>query len=109
MFSLKEKVAIVTGASSGIGRAAARLFAEHGAAVVVGARRDTELAALVGDIRDDGGRAEFVAGDVCDEGFSEALVKKATDTYGRSRYRVQQCRYSRKSGSRRGHVGGGLA
>ncbi len=83
MFSLKEKVAIVTGASSGIGRAAARLFAEHGAAVVVGARRETELAALVREIRDDGGRAEFVAGDVCDEGFSEALVKKATDTYGR--------------------------
>lgn len=82
MSSLKGKVAVITGASSGIGRAAARLFAEEGAAVVVGARREKELSDLVDEIREDGGRAAFVAGDVCDEGFAEALVRTATDTFG---------------------------
>lgn len=82
MSSLKGKVAVITGASSGIGRAAARLFAEEGAAVVVGARREKELSDLVEEIREDGGRAAFVAGDVCDEGFAEALVRTATDTFG---------------------------
>ncbi|HWV62918.1 MAG TPA: SDR family NAD(P)-dependent oxidoreductase, partial [Oxalicibacterium sp.] len=47
-----NKVAIVTGASSGIGRATAKLFAEEGAKVVVAARRQTELDALVAEIAD---------------------------------------------------------
>ena len=46
MFSLTNKVAIITGASSGIGRATAKLFAEHGASVVVAARRQKELELL---------------------------------------------------------------
>ena len=50
MFSLIGKVAIVTGASSGIGRATAKLFAEQGASVVVTARRKAELDALVAEI-----------------------------------------------------------
>ena len=50
MFSLTNKVAIVTGASSGIGRATALLFAEQGARVVVAARRQNELDALVAEI-----------------------------------------------------------
>ncbi|EIM74127.1 short chain dehydrogenase [Nitratireductor aquibiodomus RA22] len=57
MTSLKEKVAIVTGASAGIGRAAARLFAQHGARVVVTARRQAELDTLVGEIEANGGEA----------------------------------------------------
>ena len=55
MFSLIGKVAIVTGASSGIGRATAKLFAEQGASVVVTARRKTELDALVAEIAEAGG------------------------------------------------------
>lgn len=82
MASLSGKVAVVTGASAGIGRAAARLFAQQGAAVVVGARREKELSELVDEIRQEGGRAAFVPGDVCDEGFSKALVKSAVDNFG---------------------------
>ena len=57
MFSLIGKVAIVTGASSGIGRATAKLFAEQGASVVVAARRQAELDALVAEIVEAGGSA----------------------------------------------------
>ena len=55
MPALTDKVAIITGASSGIGAAAARLFAHEGAAVVVTARREAELAALVAAIEADFG------------------------------------------------------
>ena len=57
MPALTDKVAIITGASSGIGAAAARLFAREGAAVVVTARREAELLALVAAIEAEGGRA----------------------------------------------------
>lgn len=56
MSLLSNKVAIITGASSGIGRASAILFAREGASVVVGARRQPELDALVEEIRHEGGR-----------------------------------------------------
>jgi NAD(P)-dependent dehydrogenase (short-subunit alcohol dehydrogenase family) len=82
MFSLKDKTAIIAGASSGIGRATALLFAASGANVVLGARRDDELRALAAEIRSLGGKAEFLAGDVCDEGFSEALVALAEGQFG---------------------------
>ncbi|WP_271470646.1 SDR family NAD(P)-dependent oxidoreductase [Metapseudomonas resinovorans] len=57
MGRLSGKVAIVTGASSGIDRATARLFAQEGARVVVAARRETELQQLVGEIAALGGRS----------------------------------------------------
>ena len=57
MFDLTGKVAIVTGASSGIGYAAAKLFAHEGASFVVGARRRAELDSLVAEIAESGGRA----------------------------------------------------
>ena len=71
---LHNKVAIVTGASSGIGRATAKLFAAEGAKIVVGARRESELASLVAGIKASGGTAVALAGDVRSEAYAEALV-----------------------------------
>jgi NAD(P)-dependent dehydrogenase (short-subunit alcohol dehydrogenase family) len=83
MNRLNGKVAIVTGASAGIGRATAKLFAAEGAQVVVGARRQAELDALVAEIRAAGGEAVALAGDVQSEPYNEALVKLALETYGK--------------------------
>jgi NAD(P)-dependent dehydrogenase (short-subunit alcohol dehydrogenase family) len=82
MKSLTGKVAIVTGASSGIGHAVARLFATSGARVVVGARRPVELERLVAEIGAAGGEAMDLAGDVCDEGYARALVDLAETHFG---------------------------
>jgi NAD(P)-dependent dehydrogenase (short-subunit alcohol dehydrogenase family) len=79
---LENKVAIVTGASSGIGYAAAKLFAREGAAVVVGARRRGELERLVAEIAAAKGRAVCVAGDVRDEAFAADLVATAVREFG---------------------------
>jgi NAD(P)-dependent dehydrogenase (short-subunit alcohol dehydrogenase family) len=82
MARLAGKVAIVTGASSGIGHATARLFAKEGASVVVAARRQRELDALVADIENRGGRAAGVAGDVCDPKLAKTLVDVAVGRFG---------------------------
>ena len=83
MNRLQNKVAIVTGASSGIGRATAKLFAAEGAKVVVAARREAELATLVAEIVADGGHAIALAGDVTSESFNAQLVAAAVEAYGR--------------------------
>lgn len=83
MGRLSDKVAIVTGASAGIGRATALLFAQEGAKVVVGARRNAELEELVAQIRQAGGDAVALAGDVRDESYARALVELAVERYGR--------------------------
>ncbi|HEX5932692.1 MAG TPA: SDR family oxidoreductase [Pseudorhizobium sp.] len=82
MQMLENKIAIVTGASSGIGRAAARLFAAEGAAVVVNARRADDLQAVVGDIEAAGGRAFAVAGDVGEDETHARLIEAARDMFG---------------------------
>lgn len=82
MTALFNKVAIVTGASSGIGYTTAKLFAKEGAKVVVGARRWPELKALVEAITRTGGDAAALAGDVKDEAFAKALVELATGRFG---------------------------
>ncbi len=82
MQQLSNKVAIITGASSGIGYATSRLFAREGAKVVVAARRQAELDALVGEIEESGGKAVALAGDVKDAKFANALVEMAIGRFG---------------------------
>ncbi|HTS13371.1 MAG TPA: 3-oxoacyl-[acyl-carrier-protein] reductase [Candidatus Limnocylindrales bacterium] len=80
MFSLKDKVALVTGASQGIGRETARALAEAGAKVAVAARNEQHLASLAAEIASAGGEALAVPMDVGDaaqvkNGFQQALAK----------------------------------
>lgn len=82
MTRLRNKTAIVTGASSGIGYATAKLFAREGANVVISARRADELNALVADIKEAGGGAIAVVGDVRDETLARTLVERALDAFG---------------------------
>ena len=82
MSALSNKVAIVTGASSGIGYVTAKLFASEGAKVVVGARRQPELNALVEEITQAGGHAVALIGDVKDESFAKDLVDLAKAQFG---------------------------
>ncbi|PXX41396.1 SDR family oxidoreductase [Undibacterium pigrum] len=79
---LNNKVVIITGASSGIGRAAALLFASEGATVIAAARRQTELDSLVVQIRQAGGRAVGIAGDVRHEAYAQTLVDFAVREFG---------------------------
>ena len=76
---LTGKTAIITGASSGIGKSAALRFAQEGAHVVMGARREAELGAVAEQIRASGGRASFLAGDICDGSYLEALTHLALE------------------------------
>lgn len=79
---LEEKVAIITGASSGIGRAAAFAFATEGASVVLSGRRRASLDEVVRAIGASAGRAIAVLGDVRDESHAVELVAAAVDTFG---------------------------
>ncbi|MBA4204405.1 MAG: short-chain dehydrogenase [Polymorphum sp.] len=80
---LKDKVIIITGASSGIGEAAARMFAARGARLVIGARRKDRLEALAAKLNADGGAAVPVSGDVAEAEHAQALVDAALGQFGR--------------------------
>lgn len=78
-----SKVIVITGASSGIGEATAKLLASKGNKVVLGARREERLQKIVKDIGQLGGQATYLATDVSELEQVKALAQKAIDTYGR--------------------------
>jgi NAD(P)-dependent dehydrogenase (short-subunit alcohol dehydrogenase family) len=88
MSDMNGRVALITGASSGIGRATAKAFAAKGASVVVAARRQEELASLVTEIEARGGKATAVRTDVSDARDVNRMVAHAIDTCGRLDYAV---------------------
>jgi NADP-dependent 3-hydroxy acid dehydrogenase YdfG len=78
-----QKVVLITGASSGIGEATARLLARKGLRVVLGARRIDRLQAIASEIREKGGVAEYHALDVTSLEEMQAFVEFAKDKFGR--------------------------
>ncbi|RRV10418.1 SDR family oxidoreductase [Pseudomonas sp. v388] len=79
---IQGKVIAITGASSGIGEATARLLAQKGARVVLGARRTERLEALVSELREAGGVADFRALDVTDVADMQAFIDFTVATHG---------------------------
>ncbi|ACC79337.1 SDR family oxidoreductase [Nostoc punctiforme] len=79
---IKDKVVIITGASSGIGEASAKLLASKGAKVVLGARRDRQLRQLVDEIQRDGGQAVYQVMDVVNPSDSAEIVNLAKERFG---------------------------
>jgi len=83
MSEIRGKIVAITGASSGIGEATARLLAGRGAKVVLGARRTDRLRALAADIREGGGEAEHQGLDVTRREEVASFVRRARDRFGR--------------------------
>lgn len=79
---IKDKVVIITGASSGIGEATARKLAGSGAKVVLGARREDRLKSIADEISSAGGRVAYQEMDVTRQSDNDAIVKLAKDSFG---------------------------
>jgi len=88
MSDMNGKVALITGASSGIGRATGEAFVARGAKVVLAARREHELATLTTEIEAQGGKASFVVTDVAIAKDVERMVAHAIESFGRLDYAV---------------------
>ena len=88
MSDMNDRVALITGASSGIGRASAEAFATKGAKVVLAARRQDELASLVTEIEARGGQATAIKTDVSRTKDVEQMVAHAIEAFGRLDYAV---------------------
>jgi NADP-dependent 3-hydroxy acid dehydrogenase YdfG len=80
---IKDKVVVITGASSGLGEATARRLSAAGAKIVLGARRTKHLDALAKELVENGGNAIAITTDVTDRERVKALVDAAVKTYGR--------------------------
>ena len=80
---MRDKVIVITGASSGIGEAMAREYAAMGACVVLGARREEELERVAREISSKGGKVAYTACDVTREEDCKALIDKAVESFGR--------------------------
>jgi NADP-dependent 3-hydroxy acid dehydrogenase YdfG len=79
---INDKVVIITGASSGIGEATAKLLASKGAKLVLGARREDRLKQIVEEIEKDGGQAVYQKLDVTERSENDAIVRLAKETFG---------------------------
>src|SRR5438094_4529813 len=79
---LSQRVAVITGASSGIGEATALALSSAGVKVVVTARRSDRLAELVRRIEESGGKAHSLPGDVIDEEFATGIIRQAVERFG---------------------------
>lgn len=83
MLNLQEKVAIVTGAAMGMGKATAELFAKAGAKVIIADYNEEEGTKTAEEIKDNGGEATFIQVDVSNEEQVKNLVEKTVEIYGR--------------------------
>ena len=93
------KVAIITGATSGIGKAAAKIFARAGISVMLAARRENLLKELVDSIRAEGLNADYSVCDVTNETQVKNMVEKTVEKFGRLDYAFNNA----------GHRNGGFA
>jgi short-subunit dehydrogenase len=78
-----KEVAIVTGASKGVGRSVAHKLAEMGKSVVLIARREDELMSVAKEIKTKGGEVDYIAIDLCQDGAVESVVYSILERYGR--------------------------
>jgi len=83
MSEIEGKVVVITGASSGLGEATARMLASKGARLMLGARREERLKALAESITADGGEADYRVTDVTERAQLDSLAQAARDQYGR--------------------------
>ncbi|MCU0338262.1 MAG: glucose 1-dehydrogenase [Spirosomaceae bacterium] len=82
IFSLQGKVAIITGASKGIGEQIARYFAQMGAKVVISSRKQADLDELAAEIRQEGGEITAIEARMGDEAQTQNLIQKTVEIYG---------------------------
>jgi NADP-dependent 3-hydroxy acid dehydrogenase YdfG len=90
---IENRVVVITGASSGIGEATAKLLAKEGAKVVLGARREDKLERIADEITNDGGRAVYQELDVTKPADNEAIVRLAKEAFWRPRRHLPERRH----------------